>query len=163
MKPALLMDFTVDKENCKVNVSREFAAPLNLVWEAWTKAEILDKWWAPRPYQAITKSMDFKVGGRWHYHMKGPEGDIHWCLADYKSIDFEQEFQCTDAFCDEEMNINEEFSPGYWTVAFESQGSQTLVKVNIQHQSLEIIEKIIEMGFKEGFTMALSNLDEVLG
>ncbi|NVK85854.1 MAG: SRPBCC domain-containing protein [Cytophagia bacterium] len=163
MKSALLMDFTVDKENCRVNVKREFAAPLNLVWDAWTNPDVLDKWWAPRPYQTVTKSMDFKVGGRWHYHMKGPQGDIHWCLADYKSIDIEKEYQCLDAFCNEEMVINETHPRSYWTVAFEAQGDKTLVKVEIQHEKLSDLEMIIEMGFKEGFTMALGNLDEVLG
>ena len=161
MNQALSMDFSVDKENCRVNVNREFAAPLNLVWEAWTKAEILDKWWAPKPYKAITKSMNFTEGGRWHYHMKGPEGDIHWCLADYKSISAEKEYQCLDAFCNEQMVINENHPRSHWTVGFEAQGDKTLVKVSIQHKSLADIEMIIQMGFKEGFTTALGNLDEL--
>lgn len=163
MKSALIMDFTVDKENCKVNVNREFAAPLNLVWEAWTKAEILDKWWAPKPYKAETKSMVFREGGFWFYGMKGPEGDVHWCQAHYASIQTEEALSWLDAFCDEEGNLNTEFPRSNWSVGFEQKGDKTLVKVEIKHKSISDLEMIIKMGFKEGFTMALGNLEEVLG
>ena len=68
------MNFTVDKANKKINVERAFAAPLKKAWAAWTQAELLDQWWAPKPWKAQTKSMDFKVGGRWIYSMTGPDG-----------------------------------------------------------------------------------------
>ncbi|MFN5417545.1 MAG: SRPBCC domain-containing protein, partial [Flavobacteriia bacterium] len=63
----LAFDFTINKENNTVMVKREFAANLELVWEAWTNPEILDLWWAPKPYKTETKSMDFREGGRWLY------------------------------------------------------------------------------------------------
>ena len=78
MKSPLLFDFTVNKENNSVQVTREFNADLPLVWEAWTNPEILDQWWAPKPYQTKTKSMDFRVGGVWLYAMVSPENETHW-------------------------------------------------------------------------------------
>jgi PhnB protein len=84
MNQTLLFDFSVDKKNKTVHVTREFAAQLNLVWDAWTKPELLDQWWAPKPYQTKTKSQTFKEGGYWLYALMGPEGDVHWCRADYK-------------------------------------------------------------------------------
>ena len=51
------MNFVVDKENNKVNVSREFAAPISKVWPAWTQSLILDQWWAPKPWKAKTKTI----------------------------------------------------------------------------------------------------------
>ena len=48
-KTILLMDFSVDKENKRISVKREFAAPLSRVWAAWTESELLDQWWAPKP------------------------------------------------------------------------------------------------------------------
>ena len=62
MKRALLFDFSVDKEKNTINVKREFAAELSMVWAAWTEPELLDLWWAPRPYYTKTKSMDFREG-----------------------------------------------------------------------------------------------------
>ncbi|MDZ7624970.1 MAG: SRPBCC domain-containing protein [Ignavibacteriaceae bacterium] len=61
------MDFIVDKQNNKVKVTREFAAPLSKVWAAWTQSELLDQWWAPKPWKAKTKEMEFKEGGHWLY------------------------------------------------------------------------------------------------
>ena len=60
----MLSDFIVNKETRTVLVTREFDADQSLVWDAFTKKEILDQWWAPQPYKSVTKFMDFKVGGR---------------------------------------------------------------------------------------------------
>ena len=73
MTATLLFDFIVNKENNTINIEREFAAGLDLVWDAWTKPEILDQWWAPQPFRTKTKSMDFREGGSWHYAMIGPD------------------------------------------------------------------------------------------
>ena len=162
MNSNLKFDFTVDKETNTVNVKREFAAQRSLVWDAYTKAEILDQWWAPKPWLSKTKSMDFKVGGRRIYAMVGPEGEEHWALADFTSISPISNFQFLDAFCDENGNLNIEMPRSSWDVAFIDQNETTLVVITIQHENLADLEQLIEMGFKEGFTMALDNLDEVL-
>ena len=65
MKTALQFDFTINKETNTVHVTREFNAGVEMVWEAWTNPEILDQWWAPKPYRTVTKSMDFREGGTW--------------------------------------------------------------------------------------------------
>jgi uncharacterized protein YndB with AHSA1/START domain len=161
MKTNLLMDFTIDKENRKAIVKREFAANLQLVWEAWTNPEILGQWWAPKPYKAVTKSMDFKVGGCWKYSMCGPNGEVHNCIAEYHSITPLKNYKGLDAFCDEEWNINEDFPRSSWDVTFVEQNGITLVHIETQYDQLSDLEMIIEMGFKEGFTMALQNLEEL--
>ncbi len=160
MKNSLLMDFTVDKKNSTINVKREFEAPVGDVWAAWTQSELLDLWFAPLPWIAKTKSMDFKVGGRHLYAMVGPAGEEHWALADYTSISPTSNFKLLDAFCDNKGNINDNFPRSEWSISFSEVNGITTVKVEIKHNSLSDLEKIIEMGFKEGFTMALKNLDQ---
>lgn len=155
------MDFSVDKENKKIKVKREFAAPLSKVWAAWTERELLDQWWAPQPWKARTKKMDFKEGGRWIYTMTGPEGEEHWALADFKSITPLKSFSVLDAFCDENGNINTNLPRSVWIVEFSETQASTLVSIEIKYDSLNDLEKYIEMGFKEGFTAALENLDEI--
>lgn len=162
MTAKLNFDFSVNKENNTVTVIREFDADKDLVWAAWTTPEILDQWWAPKPYQTKTKSMDFKVCGFWLYAMMGPEGDTHWCKADYKSIDPKNSYSSLDAFCDEAGNITQDFPRSLWTNNFIANEATTTVKINIAYNSLEDLEKIIELGFKEGFTMAMGNLDDYL-
>lgn len=160
MKSVLLFDFTVNKETNSIHVSREFDAGVSLVWEAWTNPELLDQWWAPKPYRTETKSMDFRTGGRWLYSMVSPTNERHWCKADYVTITTEESFRHIDAFCDEEGNKTAELPNTHWTVSFSAAGEKTLVTIDLQYQTLNDLEAIIQMGFKEGFTMALENLDQ---
>lgn len=160
MNTNLLFDFSVNKENNNITVKREFAANKDLVWAAFTTPAILDEWWAPKPYKVKTKLMDFTVGGFWLYAMMGPEGDTHWCRADYKSIDAENSFSGLDAFCDENGNVTQDFPRSLWHNSFIDKGETTEVYIKIQYDSLADLEKIIELGFKEGFTMAMGNLDD---
>ncbi len=76
MKTSLLFDFIVDKSTKTVFVNREFDAGLSLVWDAFTKQEVLDQWWAPKPWVSKTKFMNFEVGGRRFYAMVSPEGQV---------------------------------------------------------------------------------------
>lgn len=163
MNTNLLFDFSVDKEQKSILVIRSFAAPLDLVWDAWTKAELLDQWWAPKPYRVETKSMDFREGGSWLYAMISPENEAHWCRADYKKITPKQSFSGLDAFCDEAGNLIADFPRSLWNNHFsETDDETTTVQISLQFDSLEDLEKIIDMGFKEGFTMGLENLDTLL-
>ena len=162
MKSNLLFDFSVNKESKTITVKREFAAELDLVWAAWTKPELLDQWWAPKPYQTKTKSMDFREGGCWLYAMLSPEGVAHWCRADYKKIDILKNYSALDAFCDEDGNINQEFPRSSWTNSFKENENVTTVNIQIEYNELADLEKIIQLGFKEGFTMALNNLDQYI-
>lgn len=162
MKPEFVNDFKVDKENSTVNVTREFAANKDLVWRTWTEPELLDKWWAPKPWKSVTKSMEFEEGGRRLYAMVGPNGEEHWAFADYSSINPKDNFSYNDGFCDSEGNRTESLPDSSWTVSFSESNGATTVYVEIKHETLEDLEKIIEMGFKEGFTACLEQLTELL-
>ena len=72
------MDFIVDKQTKTVSITKEFDAELRLVWDAYTKPELLDQWWAPKPWTSRTKAMEFEVGGRRFYAMVSPEGAERW-------------------------------------------------------------------------------------
>src|SRR5512134_3023084 len=108
------MDFVVDKKNNKIRVTREFAAPLSKVWAAWTQSELLDQWWAPKPWKAVTKKMEFKDGGHWLYVIARPEGEEHWCREDFKSVSPMKSFEGIDAFCDSQGKINSDCPVVHW-------------------------------------------------
>ena len=156
----LLFDFTVDKAAKTVYITKEFDADLSLVWDAFTKKEILDQWWAPKPFSSKTKVLDFKVGGRRFYAMVSPEGQERWIIQKYTSISPKTNFKFFNAFADE--NENPELPGSEWDHTFSEQNGKTKVSVVIYNESLERMEKQIEMGFKEGFTMTLNYLDELL-
>ena len=156
----LLFDFTVDKATKTVSIIREFDAELSLVWDAFTKKEILDQWWAPKPFSSKTKVLDFKVGGRRFYAMVSPEGQERWVIQKYTSISPKTNFKFFNAFAD--ANENPELPGSEWDHNFSEENGKTKVSVSIYNESLERMEKQIEMGFKEGFTMTLNHLEELL-
>ena len=160
MKKDLLFDFTVDKATKTVFITREFDADLSLVWDAFTKAEILDQWVAPKPWVSKTKFMDFKVGGRRFYAMVSPEGHESWLIQKYTSISPKTNFKMFNAFADKDENP--ELPGSDWDYAFREQNGKTKVSITIYNESLARMEKMIEMGFTEGFTMTLNNLEKLL-
>ncbi len=160
MNPTLLFEFIVNKENNTIHVKRQFDAEIKLVWEAWTNPKLLDQWWAPKPYQTKTKSMRFEEGGTWLYAMVGPDNDTHWCKADYQKINPLQYFTALDAFCDANGTKNSEFPRSLWSNTFKEINEITTVDITISYSSLDDLEKVVSLGFKEGFSMAMDNLDK---
>lgn len=153
---------TKDLNARKIIVEREFDAPVQDVWRAWTEKELLDQWWAPRPWKAETRSLDFREGGSWLYCMKGPEGEASWCRADFKTINKHKSFTSVDNFCDESGKVDGNFPNMYWKTEFIASGPGTKVIAEISFDSEADLQKILELGFEEGFKMALGNLDELL-
>lgn len=162
MNNTILTDFQVDKASNRIRVDRSFDAPVDMVWAAWTKAEILDQWWAPKPWRAVTKEMNFEEGGYWHYYMAGPEGEKNWCMAEYESITPQKRFSYRDAFCDENRNINLGHPRMHWQNTFTGQGETTLVNIEISFDKPADLETIMQMGLREGFTMGMENLDQYI-
>lgn len=155
------MEFNKDLKNKKIHVTKEFNAPLEEVWKSWTESKILDQWWAPKPWKAKTKKMDFRVGGSWFYSMLGPNGEETPGITNYEEIIPLKSFTGTDSFTDNNGNINSDLPTMHWKCTFEKSANSTIVNVEITFKTESDLEKILEMGFKDGFEMALNNLDEI--
>lgn len=159
MNSNLLFDFTVDKAAKTVFITREFDAELELVWDAFTKAELIDQWIAPSPMTAKTKYQDFKVGGKRFYAMISPDGQELWALQEYTSITPKTNFKMRNAFADKDENPDPAGSD--WDHNFSEQNGRTKVYIVIYNESLERLEAILE-GFTIGMKMSLSNLENLL-
>lgn len=155
------MEFIVNKETKTVSITKEFNAELSLVWDAYTKQELLDQWWAPKPFASVTKVMDFEVGGRRFYAMVGPDGTERWAVQKYTSITPKTNFKFFNAFADADENLQ---LPGSdWNFDFIALGDTTTVSVSIYNESLERMERIMaDGGFQKGTEMQLQNLEELL-
>jgi len=160
MNSTLLFDFSVNKENKTVHVLREFDAGLELVWKAWTTPELLDQWWGPKPFVTKTKVMNFEVGGRRFFAMVSPEGNERWFLQKFTSINPKTNFKTLNTFADEDENP--ELPGSDWDLNFSEQDGTTKVSITIYNESLARLERMVESGFREGFTMGLQQLDELL-
>jgi uncharacterized protein YndB with AHSA1/START domain len=162
MNQEKIFNFTVDRDNLLIKVERSFGAPLDLVWSAWTEAELLDQWWGPKPFKAETKSMDFSVGGRWLYAMVGPQGVVGWNVKSFSKIVPRKSFTYRSSFCDESGNVNPGTTGSDWVNSFAESKGITMVTNDIRVDSLEHLEAHIKMGFKEGYTAGLDQLDGLL-
>ena len=159
MNNDLLFDFNVDKAAKTVFITRDFNAGLSLVWDAFTKQELLDQWGAPAPMRAVTKYMNFEVGGRRFYAMISPDGVERWAVQDYTSITPKTNFKMYNAFADKDEN--RELPGSEWEYNFSEQNGITKVHITIFNESFERMEKLLE-GFTIGFKMILTNLEELL-
>lgn len=160
MNPNLIFDFTVDKPAKTVHITREFNAELSLVWDAFTKPELLDQWVAPKPWSSKTKYLNFEVGGKRFYAMVSPEGLERWSIQEYTSISPKTNFKMYNSFAD--IDENPELPGSEWEYNFSEQNGITKVTIHIYNESLERLERMIAMGFKEGFTMSINNLEHLL-
>lgn len=162
MNNLLAFDFNVNKENKTIIVKREFDAEVPLVWDAFTKKEILDQWWAPKPWKSKTKVMEFAEGGTRLYAMVGPKGEEHWSMFAYEKIEMHKRFTGFDGFTDSNGVLNPAMPRMHWDVRFNEKETHTQVEILITLADLAQLEAIIAMGFKEGFTMTLNSLDDLL-
>ena len=154
------MEFVVDKSKKTVVITAELAAERDLVWKAYTEPELLDQWWAPKPFSSRTKVMDFKVGGRRFYAMVSPDGQESWAVQKYTSITPKTNFKFFNAFADE--NENPQLPGSDWDLNFSEQNGKTTVTTTIYNESLERMEMVMASGFKEGTEAAYDNLKELL-
>lgn len=162
MKPNLQFDFIVDKENNQLTLRREFLATRQLVWDCYTKSDLLDKWFAPKPMTTKTKSMDFREGGHWHYAMVDTNGTEYWGYTEYLTIQPVYFYTSLDAFSNEQGQVNKELPRAKWRVSFSDKSENTLVETIVQYNSLSDLETVIQMGMEQGMTMTLEKLDKLL-
>lgn len=162
MKNTLQFDFIADKQKNTITIRREFAAKRQLVWDCHTKSELLDKWFAPKPFTTKTKSMQFKEGGHWIYAMVDPDGKEYWGRTEYLKIHPIDSYQTKDAFANENGDVNPDLPMATWDVTFSDRGDHTLVQTLVSYPSLEALETVLNMGMKEGLASTLEKLDEFL-
>ena len=153
---------TKDFNERSILVSREFDAPVEEVWNAYTDSEILDKWWGPSPWRAETKTINFTPGGYWLYAMVSPENEKNWGRMNYLAISKFESFEIEDAFCDENGNINHEFPVAKGQITFSKTENGTRVDFKMKYPTESDLEKLVEMGFEEGITIGLDQLDSFL-
>lgn len=154
--------FNKDFDLNSVYVMKIYDADVSKVWDYFTQSELLDQWWAPKPWKCETVTQDFKEDGIWHYAMVGPDGEKMYAQVKYGEITEHRSFDGTDNFCDEKGNINENFAPSKWLFGFTGVEEGAKVTINIHFPSTETMKQMLEMGFEEGFKMGLTQLEEIL-
>jgi uncharacterized protein YndB with AHSA1/START domain len=153
---------TKDLQAKSIVVSREFNAPIEKVWKAYSQKEILDQWWGPSPWRAETQSMDFRTGGHWSYAMVGPNNEKHFARMNYIKIDPYKKFDIEDLFCDDKGNPAPGMPVSKGQMIFTKTANGTKVEFKMSYNSAEEVQKMVEMGFEQGITQCLEQLAVLL-
>ncbi|HWZ13991.1 MAG TPA: SRPBCC domain-containing protein [Mucilaginibacter sp.] len=156
-------EFTADVAAKKIHLTREFNAPIEKVWKAFTDPVLLAKWVAPKPWTVEKQTWDFTVGGFSKYAMVSPEGQVHWVYDEFTAIEDGKVIASTGVFCDGEGNPNLDGPKAYTETKFSSiEGNRTKIEATHVFDSEETIKWFVEGGYKEGTAMTFDQLDEVL-
>lgn len=151
-----------DFKEKSILVSREFKTTLKNIWKAFTDSKILDQWWGPSPWRAETKSLDFTVGGFWLYAMVGPEDEKHWGRMNYSAIDLQKSFHIEDVFCDESGKVNPALPSSKGQISFTETKNGIRVDFKMIYPTEDDLQKLIEMGFEQGITIGMDQLDSLI-
>ncbi|GAB2184232.1 SRPBCC family protein [Roseibium sp. LAB1] len=162
MTADLPFSITADVQTNRLTIRRSFDAPKALVWACYTKAELLDQWFAPEPLTARTKSMEFREGGHWHFAMIDPDGNEYWGRFDYEAIDPTDSYRARDAFSDETGAVNHDMPVSVWDVTFEETAPYTVVQIVATYESAEAMQAVRAMGMEAGMKSVFDRLNGLL-
>lgn len=156
------IEFQKPPQSNEIIVRHRYDASVETLWDAFTKTEMLEKWWAPQPYKAVVQHNDFEEGKSMKYYMISPEGEKHYCITEFHKITPYKSYEMTDAFCDEHGVINEALPQMRWENVFSEQNGVTTVTNTLHFASEEDRKQLMEMGFEQGYTTALNQLADLL-
>ncbi|SHJ10680.1 SRPBCC domain-containing protein [Wenxinia saemankumensis] len=162
MKPDHRFDFVVDRAAHTITIRRDFAAPKEMVWDCYTRAELLDRWFSPAPMTTRTESMEFRPGGHWHYVMLDPGGAEYWSRLDYEEVEPTDRFTGHDGFTDATGIVNLDLPRAHVENRFTGSGDTATVTVVTTYASAEDIDTVVGMGIEAGMGSTLDRLDTLL-
>jgi uncharacterized protein YndB with AHSA1/START domain len=138
----------------QILIAREFDAPRELVWEAWTTPELVRRWWHASRGEMTVAEIDLRVGGAWRYVMVGDGFEVGF-HGEYREIVPNERLVSTEVF--EGMPGSESLN----TATFEEVDGRTRLEILVQHQSKEHRDAHIESGMEDGLQDALDLLEGV--
>jgi uncharacterized protein YndB with AHSA1/START domain len=153
-------------------ISREFDAPRELVWEVFTTAEHLIHWWSPKGFGIRGNSVDLEPGGMFHYGLATPDGKPFWGRFVYREIVPTERLVYVVSFSDEYGGVARHIFQGVWPLEilsetlFEDLGGRTRltirwVPINASPAEIEAFDEG-RASMTGGFTGTLDQLEDYL-
>ena len=154
MKPQTTAERTSERE---LVVTRTFNGPARLVFEAWTRPDLLQRWWMPQSCGAsfLSCEADVRTGGTYRFVFRHPASDEPMAFfGRYVDVTPPARLVWTNDEAGEDGSVT--------TVTFEARGAQTLVVVRDLYPSKAALDAAIASGSTSGFTETFEQLDELL-
>lgn len=155
----------------ELRVERVFDASPELVWKVWTTPELIMQWWGPNYFTSPICTVDLRVGGKYLFCMRGPDGSDYWSGGTYKEIVPFQKLVCADGFANEHGERIDPTEYGFdpifpkenvVTITFDAEGDKTKVTVLYVVESVEILEIMRKVQMKEGWETSLDKFANAL-
>jgi uncharacterized protein YndB with AHSA1/START domain len=149
-------------------VTRVFDAPRALVWKAWTDPKYVMQWWGPKGFTSPFCEMDFRVGGKFRYCMRTPDGQEFWNAGEYHEIVPHEKIVSSMYFADSEGNRVEAAELGIEHEAIEGAYDVTLFEdlgngqTKLTFIGNETMQNAIESGQMEGMKQILDKVAAVI-
>jgi uncharacterized protein YndB with AHSA1/START domain len=151
-----------DYDNLTITLIADFDAPIDQVWELWSDPRKLERWWGPSPYEATFEKHDLTVGGETSYVMKGPDGDASRGAWRVTIVDPPGSLEFTDAFADADGTPVADMPSNTITVRLVEREGGTRMEIQARFESVEDMEKLVDMGMLEGMQQSVSQMDALL-
>ena len=153
-------DVRRDATALTMTITSEFDAPVETAWTLWANPRLLEQWWGPPTWPIDYCTVDLRVGGAWHYRMRGPAGEEGWGKGVYRGIMPSSRLVYSDYFSDEDGT---EIPPeAIAEIDFVDRGGTTLVRNKTIFASGEHRQQVLGMGVVEGMSETMDRLDEHL-
>ena len=157
-----MTELTSQVDGKQLTLTRDFHAPQDVVYRAFTEAEQIVKWWGPVGFTTRITTMDVRPGGTWHYCMSSPDWGDSWGLATYLEVNPTDRLVYTDAFSDESGTVNPDLPVSTTVTTFAGHGERTTVTMVTDYATEADLQTVLEMGMLQGVESQFGRLDELL-
>lgn len=141
----------------EILITREFAAPKHLVYQAYTTPELIRRWWSARRGAVTVAEVDLRVGGMWRFVMLLEDGFEVGFHGEYREIIPNERIVCTEVY----EGYPEPDAAALNTITLSEQNGRTWLTILVQHQRPEHRDAHINSGMEAGMQDALDLLEEV--
>ena len=153
-----------DPEALTMSITATFDAQVERVWLVWADPRQLERWWGPPTYPATVLDHELTPGGRVTYVMTGPEGDQHGGWWRVLAVEPPHRLEFEDGFADSAGEPNPNMPTTITRVSLtELEDGGTAMAIEATFPTLEAMEKLVAMGMEEGMTLAVGQIDGLLG
>lgn len=156
MRTEVLIDH--DESEHELIFSRTFAAPVDVVYRAWTDIDQLVNWWGPKGFSLTIRTMQLKVGGVWEYVLHGPDGMDYPNRAVFEEIDPPKRL----VFFNTGGHVSDRHLTCRMIVTFDERDAQTLVTLRMQFATPTSLDRAKTRGAEQGGLESFARLAEWL-
>ena len=150
-----------DYDNLTITLIADFDAAIEQVWDLWSDPRKLERWWGPPTHPATFEKYDLTPGGKATYFMTGPEGAM-WGTWRVRAVDPPTSLEFTNAYADAHGTPVADMPVFTVRVQLTERDGGTRMEMHLRFESLEDMERMVNMGTVEGLQQAVDQIDGLL-